>query len=104
MEGQSDVAIEAARKTGAANPVETVQQLQFLQVFWVVPYHALERFGKWEGILKQPPPTYDSPFTSGVSHYARGMAFTATRNLAAAHKELHPQQKIIRHPALAPMP
>src|SRR6266849_8282506 len=74
MEGQSHVAIEAARKTGAANPIETVQQFQFLQVFLVVPYHALVRFGEWKNILKQPPPAYDSSFTRGVWHYARGMA------------------------------
>ena len=104
MEGQSHVAIEAARKTGAANPIEAAQELQFLQVFLVVPYHALVRFGKWEDILKQPPPTYDSSFTRGVWHYARGMAFTATGKVAEAQKELDALQKIMSDPALAKMP
>src|SRR5260370_17800456 len=102
MEGQSDVAIEAARKTGAAKPIETVRQLQFLQVFLVVPYHALVRFGKWESILKQPPPTYDSPFTSGVWHYPRRMAFPATGNLAEAQTKLDTLPHIVSHPAPPP--
>jgi tetratricopeptide (TPR) repeat protein len=104
MEGQSHVAIEAARKTAAANPIEAVQQFPFLQVFLVVPYHALVRFGKDEDILKEPPPAYDSSFTRGVWHYARGMAFTATGKLAEAQKELDALQEIMSDPALAATP
>lgn len=104
MEGRSEVAIPAARKAAAAIPEEVVKKFPFLQAFLVVPYHALVRFGKWEEILKEPPPRYDSSFTRGEWHYARGMAFTATGKLAGAQKELDALRKDASDPALAQMP
>lgn len=104
MEGNSRMALEAARKTGAANPTEAMQQLPFLQVFLVVPYHAMVRFGKWDDILKEPAPRYDSPFSRGVWHYARGMAFTATGKLDDAQKELDALKTIVSDPGLAQIP
>jgi tetratricopeptide (TPR) repeat protein len=69
-----------------------------------MPYHALVRFGKDEDILKEPPPAYDSSFTRGVWHYARGMAFTATGKLAEAQMELDALQEIMSDPALPATP
>jgi tetratricopeptide (TPR) repeat protein len=88
MEGRSQVAIDTARKLAAQIPLHALKDSPFLQGFVVVPDYALTRFGKWEEILKMPAPSYESPFTIGVRHYARGIAFSATGRLEEAAKEL----------------
>jgi len=94
MEGRSSVALEASRKTAAAIPSEALKTMPPLQGFTVVPYFAMVRFGKWEEILKEPRPRYDSLYTAGVWHYARGIALTATGKVDDAQKELDELRKI----------
>ena len=74
MSGQSALAIASARKVAAAIPAEALKDNPPLQGFLIVPYHALVRFGKWDEILAEPAPAYDTIFTRGVWHYARGRA------------------------------
>jgi tetratricopeptide (TPR) repeat protein len=38
---------------------------------------AFARFGRWDEILREPPPGEDYPFDRAMSHYARGLALAA---------------------------
>jgi tetratricopeptide (TPR) repeat protein len=101
MEGRSHAAIEAARKTAEQIPPKAIAKTPILQGFVVVPYYALTRFGKWQEILREPQPAYNSPFVSGVWHYARGMAYAGLREFDSASNELREVQEILRSPELA---
>ena len=88
FDGQSKVAIEAARKTASKVDPENLKQLPLLAAFKVVPYWALTRFGRWEEMLKEPAPAAGNAYFTGVYHFARGLAFTATNRLPEAEQEL----------------
>lgn len=104
MNGQSRMAIDAARKTAKAIPPQAVEELPILQSFTLVPDFALVRFGKWDEILAAPPVAVDSLFAKGVRHYARGMAYTRKSDFAAAGKELASLQQIAVDPQLIATP
>jgi tetratricopeptide (TPR) repeat protein len=94
MEGRSRVAIEAARRAASKIPEGAWREVALLHQFLVAPLFAYTRFGEWELILMEPRPPEDSPFWTGVWHYSRGLAFTATGKLDAAAQELDNLQKI----------
>ena len=58
MNGQSQIAIDAARKTAKAIPPAALKELPILQTFTLVPDFALVRFGKWDEILTAPAPAW----------------------------------------------
>ena len=62
------------------------------------------RFSKWDEILAEPAPAYDTIFTRGVWHYARGRAFTGKGRLEDADKELAALEAIVKDPALPSLP
>jgi tetratricopeptide (TPR) repeat protein len=66
----------------------------------MVPYWALAKFGYWKEILEEPVPPSTSPFLKGSWHYARGLAFVATRQLQQADQELEALRGIMKDPAL----
>ena len=104
MAGQSELAIASARKTTTSVPVQAVKELPILQSFLLVEDYALVRFGKWKEVLALPPLKFESLFTKGVRHYARGMAFTRQKNFSAAAKELEAVKKIAADPQLIATP
>jgi tetratricopeptide (TPR) repeat protein len=104
MAGQSKLAIANARKTAASVPAEAVKEVPILQSFLLVEDYALVRFGRWDEILALPALKYESLFTRGVRHYARGMAFTRKKDFAAARKELAAVKKIAADPQLIATP
>ena len=104
MAGQSKLAIESARKTIASIPTQAVKEVPILQAFLLVEDFALVRFGKWEEILALPALKYESLFTRGVRHYARGMAFTRTKQFGPAKAELAAVRKIAADPQLIATP
>ena len=87
-DGQSRLAIDAARKVASKVEDEMLTELPMLAAFRVVPYYALTRFGRWDEMLKEPEPMAPSAFLKGTWHYARGLAFTARGELPAAEREL----------------
>jgi len=89
MEGRSQVAIEAARKSASSIPADAWREVSLLHQFLVAPLFAYTRFGEWEMILREPQPPKDSLFWTGLWHYARGMALTATGKLNDANRELN---------------
>jgi len=89
MEGRSQVAIEAARKSASSIPADAWREVPLLHQFLVAPLFAYTRFGEWEMVLREPQPPKDSLFWTGLWHYARGMALTATGKLNDANRELN---------------
>ena len=104
MNGQSKLAIEAARKTANSIPPAAVQELSVLQSFLLAPDYALVRFGKWDEILAEPALRVDTLFTRGVRHYARGMALIRKSDFSAATREIEAVRKIAADPQLAAAP
>jgi tetratricopeptide (TPR) repeat protein len=88
MEGRSQVAITAARKASSSIPEGAWRDIPLLHQFLVAPLFSYTRFGQWDLILSEPSPPEDSLFWTGVWHYARGLAFTATGKVDEASKEL----------------
>lgn len=104
MAGQSKMAIEAARKTVSSIPKQAVEEVPILQSFLLVEDFALVRFGKWDEILALPALKYESLFTKGIRHYARGMAFTRKKQFDRAKQELAAVEKIAADPQLIATP
>ncbi len=78
FEGQSEEAIRMARTVADHVSPEAVRHMPPME-FWIpVPYFALTRFGKWDEILAEPAPPPDLRYTTGMWHYARGVALAAT--------------------------
>jgi tetratricopeptide (TPR) repeat protein len=99
-DGQSQVALQSARKVAAKVDDKALAEIPITAGFRVVPYWALARFGKWDEILKEPKPPAASAFLVGAWHYVRGLAFVAKGQLAAADKELVALRGRMQHPSL----
>src|SRR5258705_1085361 len=81
FEGRSKEAIRMGRTVADHVTPEMIRQMPDMAAmeFWIpVPYYALARFGKWNEILAEPAPPPYVRFTSGMWHYARGLALGAT--------------------------
>jgi tetratricopeptide (TPR) repeat protein len=87
-QGNSKLAVEAARKAASQVSDETLKAVPLLAGFRVVPYYALTRFGKWDEMLREPAPPASSVYMQGVWHYARGTAFLAKGQTDSAEQEL----------------
>lgn len=95
FEGNSELTILAAEKVAAAIPHHALKDFPMLQGFLAIPDFALARFGRWEQILKLPPPAHDTLFLRGVRHYVRGTALAATGRLDEAAQELDALKAIL---------
>jgi tetratricopeptide (TPR) repeat protein len=87
-EGNSKLAVEAARKLASQVNDETLKAVPLLAGFRVVPYYALTRFGKWDEMLREPEPPALSVYLTGMWHYARGTAFLGKGQTSDAEQEL----------------
>jgi predicted Zn-dependent protease len=99
MEGRSKEALTAARKLVAQTSVEFVKQMPMVEFVPPTLLFGLARFGKWEEILRQPAPAAELQYTTGIWHYARGLAFAATNRVDEAAKE---QTKVAETAAATP--
>jgi tetratricopeptide (TPR) repeat protein len=86
-EGNSKLAIEAARKAASQVNDETLKAVPLLAGFRVVPYYALTRFGKWDEMLREPEPPAASTYLTGMWHYARATAFLGKGQTSDAEAE-----------------
>src|SRR5436305_4026226 len=86
-EGNSKLAIEAARKAASQVNDETLKAVPLLAGFRVVPYYARTRFGKWGEMLREPEPPATSAYLRGMWHYARGTAFLGKGQTNEAEQE-----------------
>ena len=94
MEGRSKMALDAARKASTTVPEGAWRDIPLLHQFLVAPLFSYTRFGKWDEILAEPQPPEDSPFWTGIWHYARGLAYLAGNDVNAAGKELEKLNEI----------
>ena len=77
MLGRSADAIQAAKSIEEKVPPEVVRQVPPLEYFSPTLLYTLARFSKWDEILRQPAPPKDLRYTTGIWHYARGLAYSA---------------------------
>ncbi|MEP2936174.1 MAG: hypothetical protein ABJM06_12800 [Gilvibacter sp.] len=101
MLGNSDVAIDAAKKTAEKVPVGEYVAMPFLQDFSATPMLAYVRFGKWNEILTIPAPNGEIKHLNLIRHYARGMAFVRKGNIKEAKEELVALKNMKDDPELA---
>jgi tetratricopeptide (TPR) repeat protein len=87
MEGRSKEAIKAAHDLRDLVPWEAAKQVPALEEFTTVVQFSLVRFGRWDEVLKLPKPPAELSYTMAIWHYARGMAFAATKRFDEAHRE-----------------
>ncbi len=99
-DGQSAVALDAARSLASKVTDEQLTQVPILAGFRVVPYWAFVRFGRWQEILDQPDPGPANAFLRGAWHYARGQALVATGDVGGAERELAALDALLGDPSL----
>ncbi len=87
MQGQSKVAIEAARKLADNVSLEQIDQFPTIEFFKTVPLQSLVQFGHWDEILAEAQPRADLGFSNAIWRYARGMALASKGDVKAARAE-----------------
>jgi tetratricopeptide (TPR) repeat protein len=87
-DGQSKVALDAARKASSKIDDATLKQMPMLAAFRVVPYFALTRFGRWDEMLKEPAPSRENVYLYGIYLYNRAIALVATGQTSEAEAAL----------------
>jgi tetratricopeptide (TPR) repeat protein len=96
MQGRSAETLRAAREFADNAPAEMIKQMPDMETAPVAPIVALVRFGRWDEVLRYPAPPREWPYTTGVWHYARGLAFSATGQAAGARRELGELEAIVQ--------
>ena len=102
MDGESKLAIKAARHTVAMVDQKLMHLPEYatLQHYYSMLLYTLTKFGKWDEILQEKAPAVDLIYSTGVWHYARGIAFTGKGELKKAAQELEQLQLIANDPSL----
>ncbi|WP_223034994.1 tetratricopeptide repeat protein [Hanstruepera marina] len=98
--GDSETAIDAAKKTAEKVPIGEMEELHFLQNFAATPLLAYTRFGKWNDILTYPKPNDSIKHLKLIWHYSRGVAFTRKNNSKEAKEELDAIESLINDPEM----
>jgi tetratricopeptide (TPR) repeat protein len=88
MEGRSREAMKTAHDLQHLIPWEMAAKVPALEDFAPTVLFTLVRFGKWDEVLTVPKPPAELAYTNVVWHYARGMAFAATKRPDEAQQEL----------------
>ncbi|MES1022105.1 hypothetical protein ABN584_04265 [Gloeocapsa sp. BRSZ] len=100
MAGRSNLALEAARKLVAKIPDRAYREIPALEDFKPMPLFALVRFGKWQEILQEPQPASELQYTTGMWHWARGLAYVRRENFDKAKAEYAQLRKIAQTDAM----
>ena len=87
MEGRSQEALKTARDLQQLVPWGVVAKAPALEEFAPTVLFTYVRFGKWDDVLKVPKPPAELTYTTIIWHYARGMAFAATKRSEEARQE-----------------
>ena len=83
MLGRYQDSLRAAQRVQAH-----IKDTPMLEGLMALPALVMVRFGRWNEILNLPAPGNSLPFSNGMWHYARAMAFAAGGNESATQKEL----------------
>ncbi len=103
MGGRSGLALAAARDAFpfACGPGRSDRSTGVLQHYYVLPYFALVRFGRWREILEDTlPPDVNEPYPRAIWHYARGTAYAKTDRIPEARREFDALARLAADPAL----
>lgn len=102
LEGKSEWAIMAAHKIEAQTRHKgmLLPPLATLQHFNAIPYFIYVKFAKWDEILSYPSLDTMPVYSSGIRHYARGMAFVGKKELIKAKEELRQLDEIAKDDTL----
>jgi tetratricopeptide (TPR) repeat protein len=87
MSGDGPTVIAAAEKLRGLIPDEVARGIAMVQPVKAAPYFAHAQFSTPETILALGDPGDAFPYVRGIWHYARGVAYVARRDLAAAKAE-----------------
>jgi len=96
MQGRSADTIRAARQFADSGSPEMIKAMPDMETAPVAPIVVLVRFGRWDDVLGYPAPPKDWLYTTGVWHYARGLAFNATGRAADARAELAQLEAVLQ--------
>lgn len=95
MMGNSQMAIEAARKVALNVRLEMIEQFPTVEFFKTIPILALTQFGHWDEILAEPMPPAKLDYSTAIQHYARGIALIRKGSLSEAKIELDALQPLL---------
>jgi tetratricopeptide (TPR) repeat protein len=99
MQGRAREALEASRRVAEKVPADFREDHWALyQTLLSQPLYVMARFGRWDAILAEPQPAPDVRFHRGMSHWARGLAFTHTGRTDDARSELAALARIQEDP------
>ncbi len=88
MTGQGGLALKHIRALVADLPPEFMAEFGFVAEAWLAaPLEVLVRFGRWDDILAEPMHPAAEKFTHAFQRAARGIAFAAKGDPAAARRE-----------------
>jgi len=90
--------MRARERQVAAKPI--FEQEPYAQVVYMVPVIAWVRLGKWDDILQSAPPGSRWSYAQAIDHFAKGMANTRHKNLAAAKADLDSLEENLHDPLL----
>ncbi|HEX9581527.1 MAG TPA: hypothetical protein VF970_10520 [Gemmatimonadales bacterium] len=101
MAGRGALALDAARRTSDAIAPEMARTEPLAEAILPTAVLTMVSFARWDAILNQPLPDPALGFASGMSWYARGIAFAATGRFAEARAAV---DSVARAAAGYPMP
>lgn len=88
MTGQQELAVQQIQKMVADLPDDFVKDYAVVvDAYIAMPYEVLLRFGQWDDVLAMPDHPEHLPFTRAMRHAARGTAYAAKNETAAAKAE-----------------
>ncbi len=100
LEGNSKKAMDAAWMIARKANADFMHQFGGIQHFAIIPYYMLVQLGRWNEILQLPAPADSLLYANAIWHYARGMAFAGTKDLAKAKHELKAMDVITQNTSL----
>ena len=101
MMGNSEDAIQAARDLVGSLSDDVYRAVPMLEDFRPMYYYSLVRFGHWDEIFAEPAPADDLQLSTGMWHFAQGMASLRSGQPEAAQAALVELQSYAAKPEMA---
>lgn len=87
MEGRNVEAMKAARDLTATITFEEARKDKWKELYLPTSIFSMIRFGRWEELLREPPPPKGLPLMEGIWRLGRGLAHLATGRIPGAEGE-----------------
>lgn len=92
--GMKARALASARDAASRVPLAVLKQYPGFELFTPAPYFAMAQFGDWDAMLSTPAPDTALEYTTGMWHYARGLAFSGKGRPTDAAREADQVERI----------